>query len=102
MFLNIGIAKRNKLELESLFRLVGFIPIDMWNDPAPPMSKLKIGLPIFDKAQLVDPLYNLYSEVEHPDRFKEYISSWRSGAEIRFKMPYYPQTLNAKKTFSYI
>jgi len=44
-----------------------------------------------DKLQYNDPLYHLFTEVEHPEALRNVLRKWRSGAEIKFKMPYYPQ-----------
>jgi hypothetical protein len=73
----------------------------MWYDSA---TKLQMsqGPGFTDKAQMLDPLVNLYSEVEQPTRMREYIKKWRSGAEMRFKLPYYPETKDPSKTFKYV
>jgi len=54
-----------------------------------------------DKAQLNDPLFHLLSEVEQPAMMRKTLKKWRSGAEIRFKMPYYPETKKPEATFNY-
>ncbi len=73
----------------------------MWFDSPTPISKGIHGRPPVDKAQLLDPLFKLYSEVEHPTRMRAYVKKWRSGAEMRFKMPYYPETKTPSNTFKY-
>ena len=54
-----------------------------------------------DKVQMQDPFYHLLSEVEQPILMRSFISKWRRGAEIRFKLPYYPETKTPQKTFDY-
>jgi hypothetical protein len=51
---------------------------------------------------MLDPLVNLITEVEQPSLMRNYIKKWRSGAEMRFKVPYYPDTLPSSKTFNYV
>jgi hypothetical protein len=87
--------------MENIFRLVGFVPNEFWNDPARDKPKGRLGRPITDKAQLIDPLYNLLSEVEQPNTMKLYLKEWRSGAEMRFKLPYYPETKKDVQSFYY-
>jgi hypothetical protein len=87
--------------MENIFKLVGFVPTEFWSDPAARDTLGKTGRPITDKAQLIDPLYQLYSEVEQPNSMRHYIKQWRSGAEMRFKLPYYPEIKTGVKTFHY-
>ena len=55
-----------------------------------------------DKAQYKDPLFLLNSEVEHPTIIRDYLRTWRTGAEVRFKLPYYPEEKKPEKSFNYI
>ena len=48
-------------------------------------------LDITDKFQYTDPLFNMLTEVEHPIVLRSVLRNWRSGSEIKFKMPYYPE-----------
>jgi len=45
---------------------------------------------MIDKFQNDDPLVKTFSEVEHPFVLRTLLTKWRSGSEIKFKMPYYP------------
>jgi hypothetical protein len=101
ILLIIDLSKRNNKEIELLFRAVGFNAFEQWADK-PAGQQAKPNKYYTDKAQYNDPLYHLYSEVEHPVRLRWYIKRWRSGAEMRFKMPYYPETKDPSKTFTYI
>lgn len=93
--------KRNNKEIEQLFKVLNFEPYEMWNDNNPAKQK-SMNRHYTDKAQMIDPLVNLYSEVEQPTKLRSYVKKWRSGAEMRFKMPYYPDTKTADKTFNYV
>ena len=88
--------------MEYIFKAVGFDPFEQWNDEPVKRFIQPVHKYYTDKAQYNDPLYHLYSEVEHPIKLREYIKKWRSGTEMRIKMPYYPETKDAKKTFNYI
>ena len=52
-----------------------------------------------DRAQWNDPLFDLFSEVQHPEVLRKVLADWRKGAEIRFKMPYYPETKKPEQWF---
>ena len=89
------------MELENIFKIFGFQPNEFWND------KLGVGYypkkHLTDKAQYKDPLVFLNSEVEFPTILRKYIKDWRSGAEVRFKLPYYPdEKKQIAKSFNYI
>jgi hypothetical protein len=84
-----------------LFKAIGFDPFEQWNDK-PAGKQIHSSKYYTDKAQYNDPLFHLYSEVEHPVRLREYIKKWRSGTEMRFKMEYHPETKEPSKTFNYI
>lgn len=101
LILPVGLANRNQKEIEQLFKVLDFNAHDEWNDPMTPQQR-GVEEPFIDKAQMIDPLCRLCSEVEHPTKLREYVKRWRSGAEMRFKMPYYPNIKEAKKSFSYI
>ncbi len=102
MIINIDLKKRNIKEMEMIFKAVGFDAFEQWND-RPTGKKIGNNDKFYtDKAQYNDPLFHLYSEVEHPVKLREYIKKWRSGTEMRFKMPYYPETKEPSKTFNYI
>lgn len=58
--------------------------------------------PVYEAAQINDPLYHLYSEVEQPEALRNVLKEWRKGAEIRSKMPYYPETKKPEKYFEMI
>ncbi len=93
--------KRNKVEVEQFFRLLDIDIYEQWMDE--PRSAQKYKAPeLIDKIQKIDPLCGFYTEVQQPHRLKEIVRKWRTGAEIRFKMPYYPETKKSEKTFSYI
>jgi hypothetical protein len=85
-----------------LFKAVGFDAFEQWNDRPGPKQRMPTDKYYIDKAQYNDPLFHLYSEVEHPQKLRQYIQKWRSGPELRFKMPYYPETKEPSKTFNYI
>jgi hypothetical protein len=51
---------------------------------------------------MIDPMVEYYSEVEQPYKLRQYVKKWRTGAEMRFKMPYYPEIKESSKTFSYL
>lgn len=88
------------MELENLFKVFGFQPNEFWNDN---LSKSYTPKKIYtDKAQYKDPLYPLNSEVEHPSIIRNYLKNWRSGAEVRFKLPYYPEEKAPQKSFNYV
>jgi len=88
------------LEVENLFKIFGFQPHEFWNDD---LKKAVFPRKVFtDKAQYKDPLYILNSEVEHPSVIREYLKEWRSGAEVRFKLPYHPEEKKPTKSFNYI
>jgi hypothetical protein len=97
----LGLAKRNSKEIEQLFKVLNFEPNEFWNDPRALIQR-SFGPGFTDKAQMLDPLVSLYSEVEQPTRLREYVKKWRSGAEMRFKTPYYPETKDPSATFKYI
>lgn len=80
---------------------MNFDPFEQWNDE-PTNTQKKVLKRYTDKIQYNDPLFHLYSEVEQPGAFRAYLKKWRSGAEIRFKMPYYPETKEPTKSFNYI
>lgn len=77
-------------------------PFEQWNDRDAPIQLKQDTVKYTDKIQYNDPLFHVYSEVEHPTIFRTYIKKWRSGAEMRFKLPYYPDVKEATKTFNYI
>ena len=54
-----------------------------------------------DKVQRLDPFYHLLSEIEQPILMRQFIEKWRRGAEIRIKLPYYPDTKKPVKTFDF-
>lgn len=88
------------MELENTFRALNFQPNEFWND-----SNVKSftypGRTFTDKAQYKDPFFLMNSEVEQPKVLRDYLRNWRSGAEIRFKMPYYPEEKTPEKSFNY-
>ncbi len=100
-FLFLGLEKRNHREMEQLFKLVGFNAFEQWFEKPRP-DQIYTQPEYTDKAQMIDPLVGYFSEVEQPYKLKNYVKKWRSGAEMRFKMPYYPETKDATKTFSYV
>lgn len=87
--------------MEQLFKLVGFDAFEQWYENPRP-TQIKNHPEYTDKAQMMDPMVEYYSEVEQPYKLKKYVKKWRTGAEMRFKMPYYPETKEPNKTFSYI
>ncbi len=93
--------KRNHRETEQLFRVLNFEPHELWYDTSAPLQRYN-NYSYTDKAQMIDPLISLYSEVEQPTKLRSYVKRWRSGAELRFKMPYYPDTKTADKSFNYV
>lgn len=88
------------MEVENLFKVFGFQPHEYWNDNLSP-ARLP-GKNFIDKAQYKDPLFLLNSEVEHPSVIRHYLKNWRSGAEVRFKLPYHPEEKKPQKYFNYI
>jgi hypothetical protein len=50
-------------------------------------------------AQMNDPLYHLYSEVEQPEVLRKVLKEWRKGAEIRTRLPYYPETKKPEEKY---
>lgn len=88
------------MELENTFRAVGFTPNEFWND-----SNVKTyrypGKTMIDKAQFKDPFFHWNSEVEQPKLLRAQLKKWRSGAEIRFKLPYYPEERTPSNSFNY-
>ena len=58
--------------------------------------------PYTSYSQISDPLYSLVSEVEQPEVLRKSLKEWRKGAEIRSKMPYYPDTKQAGDYFHLI
>lgn len=96
------LKKRNTLEIQHLFRAIGFEPFEEWYDPPTRKNFSVSGVHSYvDKIQRQDPFYHLFSEVEQPILMRSFISTWRRGAEIRFKLPYYPDTKRPDKTFEY-
>jgi hypothetical protein len=87
--------------MEQLFKLVGFEAFEQWFEN-PRRPSVNTEAEYIDKAQMLDPMVNFYTEVEQPYKLRNYVKKWRSGAEMRFKMPYYPDTKEATKTFSYL
>ena len=88
------------MEVENLFKVFGFQPNEFWNDN---LENATIPNKFFtDKAQYKDPLFYLNSEVEHPTIIRSYLKNWRAGAEVRFKLPYYPEEKKSGKSFNYI
>jgi hypothetical protein len=89
--------------MEQIFKILDFVPFEHWNDPTTPVQNIPNDFnPYVDKAQFNDPLMKLFSEVEQPTKLRKFIKKWRSGAELRFKMPYYPETKEPEKSFNYI
>ena len=87
--------------MEQLFKLVGFEAFEQWFEN-PRLAEVNTHADYIDKAQMIDPMVDFYTEVEQPYKLRRYVKKWRSGAEMRFKMPYYPDTKIATKTFSYL
>jgi len=88
------------LELENTFKALNFVPNEFWNDTNIKSYKIP-GKTFIDKAQYKDPFFRLFSEVEQPRMLRDYLEKWRSGVEIRFKMPYYPEEKKPSKSFNY-
>lgn len=88
------------MEVENTFKALNFTPNEFWND-----SNLKSfkypGKTFIDKAQYKDPFFLINSEVEQPSMLRDHLRKWRSGTEIRFKMPYYPEEKTPSKSFNY-
>lgn len=96
-----NLSKRTRDELLTLFKTVGKTPKPYWDHG---VTK-KIQQPkrvVYDGPQLNDPLYFLYSEVEQPEAMRKVLSKWRSGAELRTKLPYYPETKKSNDYFKMI
>jgi hypothetical protein len=88
------------LELENTFRALNFTPNEFWNDSN--IKKFTLpGKTYIDKAQYKDPFFAMRSEIETPQVLREHIRRWRTGAEIRFKLPYYPEERTPSKSFNY-
>ena len=97
----IGLENRNHREMENLFKLVGFDAFEQWYEN--PRGTQVFTQPEYtDKAQMIDPMVGFYTEVEQPYKLRQYVKKWRTGAEMRFKMPYYPDTKEPSRTFSYL
>lgn len=95
-------SKRNHKEIEQLFKALNFEPDDHWFESSSKLEKKRdVGVPFIDKAQMIDPMVRLLSEVEQPTKYRNYLKKWRSGAEMRFKLPYYPDVKEPSKSFSY-
>ena len=91
--------KRNKKEIESLFKKVRIEPHEDWN-----VKRGNKNMPkkyYTDKAQMNDKLYNIVSEVQQPETMREVLKDWRYGAETRFKMPYHPDAKKPSAYFNY-
>ena len=83
-------------------KTVGFVPHPDWYDTlSPDQWKDLSPRRYIDRIQIYDPLYHLYTEIEHPVYLRKKIKDWREGTEIRFKMPYYPDTKTDEKSFEY-
>jgi len=96
--------KRNNREIEQIFKILDLDVHSHWIEPGRGKKNDENGIPFTDKAQMLDPMVRLITEVEQPQVMKDYIRKWRSGAEMRFKMPYYPDTLpgSMSKSFNYV
>jgi len=96
------LKKRNPLEIKEMMKAIGFDPYDNWMDPPGKDNMTHLGHHFYiDKLQRVDPLYHILSEIQHPIILKHMLEEWRRGAEIRFKMPYYPEEKPPSKSFDY-
>lgn len=95
-----SLERRNRYEIEALFRALDIEPHEDWFDPKTVDRSLR---PKYFKewAQMNDPMYNLLSEVEQPQILRNVLKKWRSGAEIRLKMPYYPETKKPEPYFTH-
>lgn len=95
-----SLERRNRYEIEALFKALDIEPHEDWFDPKTVDRTLK---PRYYKewAQYNDPMYNLLSEVEQPHVLRKVLRDWRSGAEIRFRMPYYPETKKPEAYFTH-
>jgi hypothetical protein len=103
---------KNQLEIAELFKTVDFEPVEHWADPPinTPTGKLYIfkfkienyrKMEFTDKLQFNDPLFQIFSEVEHPVCMRAVLKKWRHGSEIKFKMPYYPQAKAPTESLRY-
>lgn len=100
--MNKELSKRNPLEIKQLFWAIGFEPYEDWMDTPGREPFTNLGYHRYiDKVQMQDPFYHLLSEIEQPYVIKDLMRHWRRGAEIRFKVPYYPETKKPEKTFEY-
>ncbi len=88
------------MELENTFRALNFTPNEFWNDTNIKSTRHP-GKTYIDKAQYKDPFFGMNSEVEQPKVLRNQLARWRSGAEIRFKLPYYPEEKTPSKSFNY-
>lgn len=92
--------KRTKDEIISLFKSVDLKP-DAFFDHEKFVKNENVR-PEREIYQYNDPLYGLFSEVEQPTVMRRVLKEWRSGSEIRTKLPYYPETKKAEKYHSLI
>ncbi len=98
----LELSRRNPFEIKYLFAAIGFEPYEDWMDPPSRDPFTNLGYHTYvDKVQVQDPFYHLLSEVEQPYVMKDLMRMWRRGTEIRFKVPYYPETKKPEKTFEY-
>lgn len=85
------LSKRNFSEIDGMFKALKIVPDELWDDQFTDVKTAKTR-PYYEYAQITDPLYHLISEVEQPEAMRKLLKEWRKGAEIRSKLPYYPET----------
>jgi len=93
--------KRSRDELLALFKVNNLTPHELWSHVKAKRNQ-KPNRIVYEAAQINDPLYHLYSEAEIPEAFRKVLKKWRKGAEIRTKLPYYPETKKPEKYFELI
>lgn len=96
------LGKRTKEEVEGLFRAINLRADPYFNYNPNLEFRNTNRRPEIDIYQRNDPLHKLVSEVEQPTILRRVLKSWRSGSEIRSKLPYYPETKKPEKYFSLI
>ena len=103
-----NLKKRTREEVLDLMKNLKMEPDALWDHKLAPYDRKSFLLlelskrPIYENAQLNDPLYFLFSEVEQPEAMRKALKEWRKGAEIRVKLPYYPETKKPSKYFEMI
>lgn len=88
------LKKRNTQEVSGLFNLLGLQPDYDWKDGQDDIENdvhREEAEFFLDNVQKADTMTQVYTDALRPIKLREKLAKWRKGAEIRFKMPYYPR-----------